>query len=376
MKEQRIAEALGSIDEEYLHALYEEKPKKKRKFLPYLAAAACLCLAFLAAIPLLFPQEQLPQLAAAVQYAGEGYEAECLYDPMTLDYANPWEEDAVLESLPVYQNLAYTDGSGAPVYLSEEAMRRLAEETAASLGTQIQSTALDLHRGSPLCLQAETDLGILRVWGDGAVQFTFSEPLPLPRDEGTDPTGETLLYLAQNYPWIDLEQPVAEIEQSYNFYGESGPASYSLYDGSGELSARILSYHFGSYSFRFTEDGKLQSFSKTNDLDYSAQLLGDYPIISATEAEKLLLEGSYFSSVPREELREGTIRAEDIVKTELVYRSGNLSEVYQPYYCFYVRLVGSHLKADGLQSVGYFYVPALEAQYLTDFPQYSGSFPG
>lgn len=376
MKEQRIAEALGSIDEEYLHALYEEKPKKKRKFLPYLAVAACLCLAFLAAIPLLFPQEQLPQLAAEVKYAGEGYEAECLYDPMTLDYANPWEEDAVLESLPVYQNLAYTDGSGAPVYLSEEAMRRLAEETAASLGTQIQSTALDLHRGSPLCLQAETDLGILRVWGDGAVQFAFSEPLPLPRDEGTDPTGETLLYLAQNYSWIDLEQPVAEIERSYNFYGESGPASCSLYDGSGELSARILSYHFGSYSFRFTEDGKLQSFSKTNDLAYSAQLLGDYPIISAAEAEKLLLEGSYFSSVPREELREGTIRAEDIVKTELVYRSGNLSEVYQPYYCFYVRLVGSHLKADGLQSVGYFYVPAVEAQYLTDFPQYSGNFPG
>lgn len=370
MKEQRIAEALNEIDETYLHALYEEKPKKTRKFLPYLVTAACLCLVVFGAM--LFRRGQqptLPQFSSAVQYAGGSFEAECIYDPSSLHSANPWNEDAALNSLPVYENLAYTDGSGAPVYLSEEAMRRLAEETAASLGTQIQSTALDLHRDSPLCLRAETERGTVWVWGDGAVRFEFSEPLELPRDfAGTAPTGETLLCLAQNYPWIDLEQPVAEVEQSYNFYGESGPASCLLYDGSGELRAQILSYHFGSYSFRFTEDGKLESFSKSNDLRYSARLLGNYPIISAEEAKELLLDGRYFSSVPAEELKTGEIRAEDVVKAELIYRSGNLSQIYQPYYCFYVQLQGSYVQAEGLQSVGCFYVPAVEAEYLTDFP--------
>ena len=369
MKEQRLAEALNEIDENYLHALSEEKPVKKRKYLPYLAAVACLCLVVFGAMLFRRGQQRLlPQFSSAVQYAGGGFEAECLYDPSSLHSANPWSEDAELNSLPVYENLAYTDGSGAPVCLSEEAMRRLAEETAVSLGTQIQSTALDLHRDSPLCLQAETDLGKIQVWGDGAVRFAFSEPLELPQDLGTDPTEETLLYLARNYPWIDLKQPVAEVEQSYNFYGEATLDSCRLYDGSGELSARILSYYFGSYSFHFTEDGKLESFSKTNDLRYSAKLLGDYPIISAEEAEQLLLEGSYFSSVPASELKTGEIRTEDIVKAELIYRSGNLSQIYQPYYCFYVQLQGSYLQAEGLQSVGYFYVPAVEAQYLTDFP--------
>ncbi|MBQ4564775.1 MAG: hypothetical protein IJA48_00340 [Oscillospiraceae bacterium] len=370
MKEQRLAEALNEIDETYLHALYEEKPKKTRKFLPYLVAAACLCLVVFGAM--LFRRGQqptLPQFSSAVQYAGGSFEAECIYDPSSLHSANPWNEDAALNSLPVYENLAYTDGSGAPVYLSEEAMRRLAEETAVSLGTQIQSTALDLHRDSPLCLLAETERGTVWVWGDGAVRFEFSEPLELPRDfAGTAPTGEMLLYLAQNYPWIDLEQPVAEVEQSYNFYGEATLDSCRLYDGSGELRAQILSYHFGSYSFHFTEDGKLESFSKSNDLRYSARLLGDYPIISVEEAEQLLLEGSYFSSVPASELKTGEIRAEDVVKAELIYRSGNLSQVYQPYYCFYVQLRGSYLQAEGLQSVGCFYVPAVEAEYLTDFP--------
>lgn len=373
MKEQRLAEALNEIDENYLHALSEEKPVKKRKYLPYLAIAACLCLVVFGAV--LFRKGQqplLPQFSSAVQYAGDGFEAECLYDPAALHSGNPWNEDAELNSLPVYENLAYTDGSGAPVYLSEEAMRRLAEETAASLGTQIQSTALDLHRDSPLSLLAETDLGILRVWGDGAVQFAFSEPLALLQEyvflQGTDPTEETKLYQAWNYSWVDLEQPIAEVAQSYNFYGESGPVSCRFFEGSGDLQDQILSYYFGSYSFHFTEDGKLESFSKSNDLRYSAKLLGDYPIISAEEAEQLLLEGSYFSSVPASELKTGEIRTEDIVKAELIYRSGNLSQIYQPYYCFYVQLQGSYLQAEGLQSVGYFYVPAVEAQYLTDFP--------
>ncbi len=58
--------------------------------------------------------------------------------------------------------------------------------------------------------------------------------------------------------------------------------------------------------------------------------------------------------------------AENIVRTELVYRSGPLEEILLPYYLFYVRIpnVNEMSQALGLQEFGVYYVPAIEGKYI------------
>lgn len=396
MKEKRLLDALEGIDDRYIHDIYEEaRPKNKKKLLPWLAAAACVCVALLATLPFLSfgtpddspstaQPEELPLLSSAITFAPMGYEGHCLYDTAALNSQNPWQEERGPATLPVYENLAYSDGSGAPVYLSKEVMTALAEETAASLDTGILSTQWDYHRDTAYCLTAETVLGTLKVFGGGSVSFQFSQPLTLPEEYRFTPAAETaaqaeaaLYYLAGTYPqWIGLQEPVAEVTASYNFYGAYNNSSYLLYEGSGDLTQQILSYNFSRYSFHFTEEGSLQGFYRENDLSYSAEQIGEYPLIDAQTARELLLAGSFFSSVPQSELKADSLRSEDIVKVELIYRSGNLSETYLPYYCFHVELKGSGIQAEGLKEVGLFYVPAVEGIYLTDLPLYDGNFPG
>lgn len=102
--------------------------------------------------------------------------------------------------------------------------------------------------------------------------------------------------------------------------------------------------------------------------------MGDYPVITAKEAEKLLEKGHYASSAPYEFPGEKYVE-----KVELVYRSGEYDKYIMPYYKFYVELpeesknCATEVK-EGMKCFGAYYVPAVDGRYITDMPTYNGEF--
>lgn len=100
--------------------------------------------------------------------------------------------------------------------------------------------------------------------------------------------------------------------------------------------------------------------------------IADYPISTVEEAEKLLRNGNYLSSVPYD------VKADDeIGLAELTYRSGRGYECVMPFYRFYVKLPEEEFgHEEGDDKYGAFYVPAVRKEYLENLPAAAISFNG
>lgn len=417
MKNERLLKVFGQIDEKYIEEAtpFARKVSKKdfwAKWRGVVASharwdtlVACTIIILFIGIYLLHrtsdssapdtTAENLPLLSAGFESDGMGFEGLMYYDISEADNKNPWTAEADLTTLPVYRNPAYSDGSGTPLYLSDEEMLSLAESTAAALDTTIEGTEYTRynieygtsHTDNPAdkaySLTATTSLGNITISGNGEVKVSFDEPLPLPDEysftdshTSDEKAVETLHYLTERFSELrKFNHPIMETGAGdYTFSGEQY-RYYRAYEGNGSLEEQILHYHFDALSFSPDEEGNLWLIRFGNILD-SAEKLGDYPLITVNAAQKHLLSGEYITSVPGEYLKNGKIKKEYIAKVELVYRTGNLNEVFMPYYRFYVELTefDATNMAEGLKNYGIYYVPAVSEEYLSDFPTWDGNF--
>ena len=149
-------------------------------------------------------------------------------------------------------------------------------------------------------------------------------------------------------------------------YSGDESRSYYIYNRSDDVVQDILNYNLSYSSFSPDDNGDLMCIWLNNPL-CASENVGDYPIITEQDATKLLLTGNYYSSVPKEYIRNGAINSGDIAKTELVYRDAK-DEYYQPYYKYYIELDTTAFNvSDGLKNYGIFYVPAISSDHLDDF---------
>lgn len=332
-------------------------------------------------------------LSAAVTSRGDGYEGLMAYDISELNTPNPWPADPETDQLPVYRNLTYSaewPSLSGSYYLREERMEEIALQTAQALHTEITSMEAtyvkDLSmadyteeiRNSVYCLDVScADGSRITVYGNGEVRIKYSlkrndKELPPGYSFTSDDTTpeealESLAYLSDTFSdLLQYEHPVCYSYADRSFSGEEN-RSYYIYNKTEDPVQDILNFSLSYTSFAPVPGGGLIIW--ITDTFRSSEYLDDYPIITAEEATALLLSGSYFSSVPAEYIRGGTISEEDIARTELVYRNSSHEEYYQPYYRFYVEL-DAPMPAetpDGLKDFGIFYVPAVHAEYLQDF---------
>lgn len=351
MTREELSQALGQIEDRYIEEVLNTKRKRHRW---PLVAAACLVLVCLGAVLAQGNQRDLPaevtlpMLSAQFPQEGMGFEGVMVYDVAELAQTNPWTPETQLETLPVYRNLAYTDGAGAPACLTDREMLALAKETARKMDTTITRKTWEpaLEGELSYSLTAETDRGTIRVSGNGWVTVEFTTPWT--QEAACNLTGCTV-----DSTWTD-----------YSFAGEPFLHQEAWKVGETQTEA-ILHYNFARATFAQNEEGNVWMMG-WGDLLRSAEKLGDYGIISLDEARDLLLAGDYLTSVPEE---YGTVTREAIGKEELVYVTGNANEIFQPYYKFWVELADPPGEmAEGLKTYGAYYVPAVSPIYLTDFP--------
>ncbi len=406
-----LLDTIGETDPELIPDI--SFPKKKRRGIKWAAVGAGICAAAVIACIVILPKggkepgnispysgfsqssenkkAGSDKISPDLEYGGMGFEGLMAYDISELDTPNPWSVDSDITELPVYKNLAYTTGieiSQIPVYLTEEQMTKIAENTALSLNTDITQTetervgditssASDEFFDCIYRLVAEcSDRTEITVYGDGQIKISFekvsSEEKKLPDGYSftySNTTGEeaeaTLKYLSEKYSaLLGFDEPVCYSYADRTYYGEES-RSYYVYDRSGDTVRDILNFNLYNAQFCPDDSGNLYIIWLNNAF-CASEYRGDYPIISADDARALLLDGSYYTSVPEEYLIGGSISEENIAKCELTYRTYH-AKYYQPYYEFYVELDTSLFELpDGLNNYGIFYVPAVEAGYLEE----------
>lgn len=398
-----LLDVIGDADEKLVPELTAKK--KKGSILKWTALGG-VCAAVIACVIVLpkmnknnsivSPYGNLPQasnssiksgkdkIKSNVRFGDMGFEGMMAYDISELDTPNPWSPDLSLSSMPVYRNLAYTNLRMA-VYLSEEQMNEIAQNTASALNVNVDETkvtyvkdfvkggAFDEILNSAFSLDVEcSNNTIIIVYGDGRIQISFeNQTLPSSyhfsyRNTSKEEAQKVLEYLSDKYAdLLHYDNTVCYSIADRTFSGDEN-RSYYVYNQSDDSVQDILNYNLSFSNFAPDDSGNLMCIWLNNPL-CASEYLGEYPIITEKEATELLMNGNYFSSVPNDYIRNGSISTDDISKTELVYRN-NREEYYQPYYKYYVELDSNAFNmADGLKNYGIFYVPAIKSEFLDDY---------
>lgn len=401
MRGNEFLDKMELIDPAYIEAADTKLKTKKTVLVKWGAMAACLCLVVVGA--LMIGQQGAPQPPDSTnlepitipELGGEsmGFEGYLFHDISELRNGNPWSETVGLTALPVYRNGSYDPtGAGFPIGLSETEMRERLDHVASSLGLEVLSTeastdGFTLVDGEmvpltePTAIYADTTEGEINIYADGGIDYWLpDEGLALPDvysltdHDTTDEEAEIILsYLTNAYSeLLGFAEPKAVSFGDYNIYGEL-QRRYMAYDVSGDDVEDIINYNFRCVSFAPNDEGNLWLIRIKDGL-LSAEKLGDYPIITTTEATERLTAGYYQTSVP--DVFPGE---EYIGKVELVYRTGRFEEMFLPYYRFYVLLpeeamANTSATENGLVTYGAYYVPAIADEYIANMPTNDGRF--
>lgn len=317
-----------------------------------------------------------------------------------LEAGSPWNESLKLTEMPVFKNLAY--GEIPFRFYSKEQMLSMAENAAEAMGISADSVLVhyDWAGDDPLIDGEEIDFseissgkdglpaylkavcggevyGVekisIRVFGDGMIDVYFSEAddragmqLPEGYSFSSSPYSsearKTVKYLSEKFKnLLQFEKPVCAARGIVPGY------EYGVYGSSEDIAQSILNYGTAYASFIPNLVTNELSCITLINLPAVSEYMGEYPIISAEEAVKLLLDNAdeYASYVPEQYLKNGGIGAEDIKKVELSYKDG-IFEYLAPYYYIYAEL--SEIEETDTKIFGVFAVPAVKEEYISDTP--------
>ncbi len=410
MKSEDISNALGEINDEYIESANKIRRSKAKKsvWIKWVSAAAAFAVVVLIGVKAFAPASEpeqndnpigtvggteteygapLPVLeyieSSTAAYGFEGYLA---YNISELDNGNPWNEDMVFETLPVFRNNSYNEVGIAYPGIGEEAMNGKLESIAETIDLEmleiIKTTVGEFSSGTGIpddfVNRIEANFGSITVEmqsnGEIVAMYNGFDGAELPEEYSFTHSNttegeafETIAYIYENYgDIIGIPEATFVTSKEYTFSGEE-IRDYRIYDFSGDEINDMLNFAFNEVQLAPNDEGKLMLI-RVNDKLSCAEKIGDYPIISVSEAKDMLLDGGYITTVPYEMPGKKYIE-----KVELIYRSGIGENIWMPYYRFLVELP-EMAQENGLKNFGAYYVPAVKQEYITGLPLWNGNF--
>lgn len=345
---------------------------------------------------------------------------------------NPWR-DQLITSLPVFRNKLYgIDQSVQGGCTEEKELMRMAETIAEILGLTINKEDTIIYityenvvkeseyseeKGKyPMGVRAYcdgtkygTELVAISVYSDGTIHIRFdkAELIDNVADEGKRNEGYKLpegIYEADNeLTEQNIEQNVKTMNYLISEFGDllqfespqinrrisSGyPGLWftlSVQDAGNSFTEKLLNYNFTYTNFYFNlyDNTELHSIALKDTLALKGEYTGDYPVISAEKAEKILLSGKYsrqylegeyngkrleYQGISIDETKPEKIDKSLIRNVSLVYRGMNYDdqEYFLPYYRFRVESEPYFDKDEGENMIksGNYYVPAISEEYI------------
>ncbi len=405
MKEMNFLKAFGEIDEKYILEAENYVPKK-HSFLRYAASFAAILFISTAAIPFIIggagmgdDSADRQDISSEFNSGARGTNYVSAYDAGDLADNNPWSHDSGITTLPVYKNSAYVNKAGVTAYHTEEYMLKTAQDTAEALGETIEDYSFfrESDRGfldaneegifeddKTYDLNAYTSNYSISVYGNGNVdiRFPYAPTEAADTDDVKDSvsngaeeavkdknmTEEDVTMYAEEYSSITgIENAVVSVTKDYG-YGSDIYYYCTAYEEGENTLESVLNYNFSSVRFYTGDSGELAQISK-DDILSSAEELGEYPIISQSEAEQLLIDGAEGVIYPEYMNGDEKIGEKDIVYSTLVYNNSPIDEYFLPYYVFYVDNVPEnfrdHYADKDLKHYSVYYVMAIKEDSLS-----------
>lgn len=364
----------------------DQPVKKRTTWRRWGAMAACLAV-LLGVGFLFFPRSspdvpdpvptELPTLPVSMgpSLGGYGYEGYYVRDISELKNTSPSQIGSLPDTLPVFRNAT----GGYPLQAaSEEYMAKmltLCRSVAGRLGWDAEETAeVWEERSDGLAPTTVTATGAdgVKIEVDQFMTVTISYPdRNRPFSENVLPTYDDAHKLAEKLlaeyrDLMNFANPQICITGGY--YNIDGEQSYDIafVETGGTQTEELLEFFFHGAEFFCNEDGEPRIIRlRCTDL---SDKVGDYPIITAQQAQAQLVAGHYITSCGWEMPGEAYIR-----KVELVYRTGEYDEYFMPYYRFYVELL-EEAPVEGCMHLAAYYVPAVAEEYLAPLSTWDGRF--
>lgn len=364
-----------------------DRPVKKRTTWRRWGAMAA-CLAVLLGVGFLFfPRSspdvpdpvptELPTLPVSMgpSLGGYGFEGYYVRDISDLKNTSPSQIGSLPDTLPVFRNATggYPLQAATEEYMAK--MLTLCRSVAGRLGWDAEKTAeVWEERSDGLAPTTVTATGAdgVKIEVDQFMTVTISYPdRNRPFSENVLPTYDDAHKLAEKLlaeyrDLMNFANPQICITGGY--YNIDGEQSYDIafVETGGTQTKELLEFFFHGAEFFCNEDGEPRIIRlRCTDL---SDKVGDYPIITAQQAQAQLVAGHYITSCGWEMPGEAYIR-----KVELVYRTGEYDEYFMPYYRFYVELL-EEAPVEGCMHLAAYYVPAVAEEYLAPLSTWDGRF--
>ena len=394
MKGERLLNAIGDINDRFITEAEEYKDSKKN-FRRYAAYAACLTAAVFLFFPTLLTdggELQVTDVETLYDVAANNFVS--VYSPKEFIGSNPWDEAEGIKNLPVYKNLAYVDRSGAAAYHSNRKLMDIARDHARILGEDIDEFCYELSDQSvyagtsednipdeeydAFSLMTNTKNYDISVFGNGSVSISPAAKPEYACDDSKEKSTEDTFNaysLAEEFAdeyshLIGSGELTTDVTANYT-YSSTPHYTISAYENSGNSLQSILNYNFSSVRFITDEYGSLMRITK-DDILSSAEKIGDYDIIPASEAMKKLTNGEYLIkglNVVGYIVGTQKINKDDVEYCTLVYSKDPVDEYFLPYYVFYVRTSlpeeYDEYEDKSIRHYAVYYVPAIEDRFVS-----------
>lgn len=298
-------------------------------------------------------------------------------------------------SLPVYENARPADATGARAYTQEE-LSAIAQQTAAALGFEVErvelspteaqrqatmerfeaagllpseedapevaaekQAQLDYNLAPDSAAAVCTNGAVVTASRTGTVRVELAEGFDAaPYTQDAQAYAAAVQRLADEYgAAFGMQAPQAAVQADYTVEGNVHLTNF-VWDAAASPAQQLLFASCGRLSFSAGESGAI-----LYEQPQPGRALGEYALISESEAQALLLQGQCLTGAPYAVESEA-----DIAAVELCYREG--SEVYAPWYRFWVKLPEEEQQncAEGCTAYGAYYVPAVRGEYIAGAP--------
>ena len=378
MRGYELLEKLGLVDPKYIEAADKAPVRHPGIWLKLGAVAACIAL--LVTVFLSLPTQEIPPVSPTQptgsltgNHGGGGGGGVSAYDISQITSNNPWEETAELTSLPVYDNPISSNGAGEAWGADISKLKTLALDVAGRLGidsptlsyTDYSNKSVSKDNTGPTMVIIEADNVTITVDQMLSASIDFEPAISLPEqykpsyNMSYDEAYAIAEYLIDEFSaLLDMDDPQISIEGDYFFSGEPHYQIY-FYDGSDDLMEEIINYNFRSVHFWCDENGISGATIEQYDLSHKK---ADCPVISAGEAEELLINGQFSTDSGDPFPGKQYIR-----KVELVYQNSVFDDYFIPYYCFYVENPNIRLSEQFNQNIkiySTYYVCAIDGEII------------
>lgn len=358
-----ILTAIGLIDDAFIAETAVVRKKHRLQVVRMLVSlAACVAILLCGVV---WRVTRLPAIDITfTHHMSGGNSSVWCYDIASYDETNPWDSKTPIRRMPVYKNLP-TDERGLPIGgLSESEKLSLGRKAANALGLTIVETQ---SQSLPII----TDGGAIMVDAYGTLTVGgLEESYTFYRNSDFTKAEKALTYFTKKYAdLLGFKQPTPVLTSTFAFSGEQS-YHYVVYEGADTAAERVLNYACRYAVFYPDENGKLNAIRIYNALA-AAEKLGNYPIISSTQAYKLLLEGYHVNT----HLKDRPVTKDTVIhKQTLVYRATTDDATILPYYVFYVEDPTTYYGiAEGLIAYNAYYVPAVDRKYIKSIPLWDGT---